>query len=52
MGWFGAFLFGEGDEVLVKEFASLHKLPKDIVEIYFKKMLEDIKNELSTKIED
>lgn len=44
--WLG-FFFGEKDSVLVNEIAKLHKADKDIVEKHYKKMLEEIKNEVS-----
>ena len=47
MGWFGVFLFGREDEVLVGEIAKIHKVDKEIVEKHYKKMLENIKDEVS-----
>ena len=47
MGWWSLYFFGEKDAVLVNEIASLHKADKDIVEKHYKKMLEEIKNEVS-----
>ena len=48
--WF--FFFGEKDEVLVKEIAKTHNVSKEVVEKHYKKMLEDVKNEVSNKVED
>ena len=47
MGWFGVYLFGEKDAVLVDEIAKIHKVDKEIVEKHYKKMLENIKDEVS-----
>ena len=47
MGWFGLYLFGERDAVLVNEIAKEHKADKDIVEKHYKEMLEKIKDEVS-----
>ena len=47
MGAWALFFFGEKDSVLVNEIAKLHKADKDIVEKHYKKMLEEIKNEVS-----
>ena len=47
MGMFGWFLFGKEDEVLVGEIAKIHKIDKEIVEKHYKKMLENIKDEVS-----
>ena len=47
MGWFGLYLFGEQDAVLVDEIAKAHKVDKEIVEKHYKKMLENIKDEVS-----
>jgi hypothetical protein len=46
MGGYWGFFFVEEDAVLVKEIAKIHKVDKEIVEKYYKKMLEDIKNEV------
>lgn len=51
LGWF----FGEKDEVLVKEIAKAHNIPKDktaVVKKHYEKMLEEIKNELSEENKD
>ena len=47
MGAWALFFFGEKDSVLVNEIARLNKADKDIVEKHYKKMLEEIKNEVS-----
>lgn len=47
MGWFGVFLFGREDEVLIDEIAKIHKVDKAVVEKYYKEMLEKIKDEVS-----
>ena len=52
MGPFWVFIFGEKDAVLVQEIAKAHKLSEDIVEKHYKKMLGDIKDELSKKVKD
>ena len=44
--WFG-FFFGEKDAVLVGEIAKEHKADKNKIEKHYKKMLEEIKNEVS-----
>ena len=44
--WLG-FFFGEKDSVLVDEIAKIHKTDKEIVEKHYKKMLENIKDEVS-----
>lgn len=51
MGGFWVFFFGEKDEVLVKEIAKIHRMPEEVIEKHYKKMLEDIKDELSKKVE-
>lgn len=43
--WLG-FFFGEADAVLVDEIAKAHKVDREIVEKYYKEMLENIKNEV------
>ncbi len=48
MGSIWVFFFGEKDEVLVSEIAKAHKLPKDLVEKHYKKMLEGLKVEIQT----
>lgn len=45
MGVLGFFFFGEADSVLVKEIAKEHKVPVEVVEKHYKKMLEAIKHE-------
>lgn len=46
--WFlGAF--GEKDKVLIEEIAKLHKVDVEVVEKFYKKMLEDVKATLQTK---
>ena len=40
MGWLFLEAFGEKDVVLVEEIAKLHKLDKEVVEKYYKEMLE------------
>ena len=47
MGWWSVFLFGEKDAVLVDEIAKAHEVDKAVVEKHYKKMLEEIKNEVS-----
>lgn len=47
MGWFGLYLFGEKDAVLVDEIAKAHKVDKAVVEKHYKEMLEKIKDEVS-----
>ena len=47
MGWVGVWFFGEKDAVLVDEIAKAHKVDKEIVEKHYKKMLENIKDEVS-----
>ena len=47
MGWISVFFFGEKDAVLVGEIAKEHKVDKAVVEKHYKKMLEEIKNEVS-----
>lgn len=47
MGAIFVFLFGEKDKVLIKEIAKEHKADVEVVEKHYKKMLEEIKNELS-----
>jgi hypothetical protein len=47
MGAIFIFLFGEKDAVLVDEIAKVHKVDKAVVEKHYKKMLEEIKNEVS-----
>ena len=51
MGAIWIFFFGEKDEVLVEEIAKLHKLPKEVVEKYYKAMLEEIES-VSSKTEE
>ena len=46
MGAWFTLLFAEEDIVHVKAIAKLHKVDKEIVEKYYKKMLEDIANEI------
>lgn len=46
MGAIFGFFFGEEDSVLVSEIAKLHKADKEIVEKYYKEMLEKIKDEV------
>ena len=40
MGAWFLLAFGEKDLVLVEEIAKLHKLDKEVVEKYYKEMLE------------
>ena len=47
MGSWAFFFFGEKDAVLVDEIAKAHKVDKEIVEKHYKKMLENIKDEVS-----
>ena len=47
MGWMGVWLFGKKDAILVDEIAKEHKVDKEIVEKHYKKMLENIKDEVS-----
>ena len=47
MGASWIWFFGEKDKVLIKEIAKEHKLDVEVVEKHYKKMLEEIKNELS-----
>ena len=47
MGWMSFYFFGEEDKVLVDEIAKIHKVDKEIVEKHYKKMLENIKDEVS-----
>jgi hypothetical protein len=46
MGAYCGYFFGEADAVLVDEIAKTHKIDKEIAEKHYKKMLEDIKNEV------
>ena len=46
MGAMGRFFFGEEDSFLVGQISSLHKAPKELVEKYYKIMLDAIKVEL------
>lgn len=46
MGDFGWLWFGEADKVFIEEIAKHHNVPVEIVEVYYKKMLENIKNEV------
>lgn len=46
MGMFGFLFFGEDDAVLVEEIAKKHKLPKEVVEKHYKKMLEEMKKDV------
>ena len=46
MGSYWVYFFGEADTVIVDEIAKTHKIDKEIVEKHYKKMLEDIKNEV------
>ena len=47
MGWMSFYFFGEEDKVLVDEIAKVHKVDKEIVEKHYKKMLDNIKDEVS-----
>lgn len=47
MGWISVFFFGEKDAVLVDEIAKAHKVDKAVVEKHYKKMLQEIKDEVS-----
>ena len=47
MGWMSFYFFGEEDKVLVDEIAKEHKVDKEIVEKHYKKMLENIRDEVS-----
>ncbi len=51
MGSIWIFFFGEKDVVLVEEIAKAHKLPKELVEKHYRKMLEGIKSEVQTGAE-
>ena len=46
MGTLGWFFFGEEDSFLVEQVACLHKAPKELVEKYYRIMLDAIKVEL------
>lgn len=52
MGSIWIFFFGEKDEVLVEEIAKAHKMPKDLVEKHYRKMLDGIKGDLQGKTEE
>ena len=43
MGLGGFLFFGEKDSVLIKEIASVHKVSEEIVEKYYKEMLEAVR---------
>lgn len=49
MGIFALFFFGEADELIVKDIAREHKFDEEVVEKHYKKMLEEIKNEVENK---
>lgn len=49
MGAFSFLWFGEKDKVLIEEIAKLHKADVEVVEKFYKKMLEDVKATLQTK---
>ena len=52
MGSIWIFFFGEKDEVLVSEIAKAHKMPKDLVEKHYRKMLDGIRNDLQTEVKE
>ena len=45
MGWFFLESFGEEDTYLIEKIAKLHKVDKDLVEKYYKEMLEKVLKE-------
>ena len=51
MGTLGWLWFNDDDKDIIKDIAKLHKLPEDLVEVSYKKMLEEIKNEVKNKEE-
>lgn len=46
MGMGGFFFFGEADSVFVTEISKAHKAPREVVERYYKIMLDSIKHDL------
>lgn len=42
-GW---LWFNDDDKDIIKDIAKLHKLPEDVVEAGYKKLIEDLKNEV------
>lgn len=47
MGFLFLGAFGEKDSILIEEIAKLHNIDKEIVEKYYKEMLEKCENSSS-----
>ena len=52
MGAWWILFYGDEDEDLVTDIAKVHKIDRETVEKHYRKMLEDIKNEIKNKKEN
>jgi len=49
MGW---LWFSDDEKDIIKDIAKIRKFPEDVVEVHYKKMIEEIENEVKDKKED